>query len=36
MNLSAKQKLTQRPREQNCGFQGGEGRKRHGLGVWGW
>ena len=36
MNLSTKQKLTHRHGEQTCGCQGGGGRERDGLGVWGW
>ena len=36
MNLSTKQKLTHRHREQTCGCQGGGGRERDGLAVWGW
>ena len=36
MNLSTKQKQTHRQREETCGSQGGAGRERGGLGVWGW
>ena len=36
MNLSTKQKQIHKHREQTCGCQEGEGRKREGLGVWGW
>ena len=36
MNLSTKEKQTQRHREQTCGCQGGGGRERDGLAVWGW
>ena len=36
MNLSRKQKQTHRHREQTYGCQGGAGRERDGLGVWGW
>ena len=35
MNLSTKQKLTERHREQTCVCQGEMG-KRDGLGAWGW
>ena len=35
MNLSMKQKQNQGHREQTGGCQGGEGRKRVGLGIWG-
>ena len=35
MKLSTKQKQTHRPREQTCGYQGGRGVRREGLGVWG-
>ena len=35
-NLSTKQKQTHRPRGQTCGCQGGGGREREELGVWGW
>ena len=34
MNLSTKQKQTQRHREQTCGCQGEGGQGRDGLGVW--
>ena len=33
MNLSTKQRLTDRRREQTCGCQGEEGREWDGLGV---
>ena len=36
MNLSTKQKQTHRHREQTYGCQGGWGKERHRLGVWGW
>ena len=36
MNLSTKQKQTHRYRDQTCGCQGGGGRERGGLGIWGW
>ena len=36
MNLPTKQNQTHRRREQTCGCQGGGGRKRDGLGIWGW
>ena len=36
LNLSAKQRKTHRHRDQTCGCQGGEGKKRDGLGIWGW
>ena len=36
LNLSAKQRKTHRHRDQTCGCQGGEGKKRGGLGIWGW
>ena len=34
MNISMKQKQTQRHREQTCGCQGGGEWEREGLGVW--
>ena len=34
MNLSTKQKQTNRHGEETCGCQGDEGRKWDGLGVW--
>ena len=34
MNLSMKQKQTQRHRDQTCGCQGREGQGRDGLGIW--
>ena len=36
MNPSTKQKQTHRRREQTCDCQGGAGRERDGLGIWGW
>ena len=36
MNLSTKQKQTYRHREQTCGCEGGGGRDRYELRVWGW
>ena len=36
MNLSTKQKLTHRHREQTCGCQGVWGGGKDGVGVWGW
>ena len=35
MNLSMKQKQTHNHGQQTCGYQGGRGRERDGLGVWG-
>ena len=35
MNLSVKQKQTHRHRKQTCGYQGGGGWWRDGVGVWG-
>ena len=34
MNLSTKQEQTHTHREQICGYQGGGGWGRNGLGVW--
>ena len=34
VNLSTKQKQAHSHREQTCGFQGGKGWERDGVGVW--